>query len=96
MSEVVELFPKVEPEDEPHLAGEAFCGACGHEWAGVAPVGTSKLECPNCKRWWGLFKHPVDAAEGTTVWECNCGNDLFFITGAAIKCRKCGAPQSGY
>ena len=36
--------------EEPHLAGEAECTACGHRWAAVAPVGTVHLDCPACDR----------------------------------------------
>jgi len=74
---------------EKHLSGEAICSACNKEWVAVAPVGTKELECPDCKTMKGLFKHHV-APVTNNLWQCNCGNKLFFITKGQIQCCECG------
>ncbi len=75
--------------DGPYWSGECLCGACGHEWAGAAPVGQeAHLECPNCHRFWGAAKHAVTPPHAT--WRCNCGETLFWLTPAGALCRRCG------
>lgn len=32
----------------PHEVSKMQCTGCGHKWTAVHPVGTTKLECPNC------------------------------------------------
>lgn len=32
----------------PWLHGRAECGACGHQWVAVWPLGADLLECPKC------------------------------------------------
>lgn len=91
MAEIIDLAArKVAPEDEPHLAGSAVCVACGYEWAGVAPVGTSHLTCPKCDRLWGQFKNVAEPPERSHTWRCYCGNELFYLTPAGPFCRGCG------
>lgn len=86
--------PANDDEDEgPHLSGEALCDACGHHWAAVAPVGVVHLECPNCRRMWGVLKNAVEPEES---WRCNCGEHLFFITPKGCLCRRCGTIQDAY
>lgn len=83
-----------QPEDDgPHLTGPAFCGACGHEWDAVAPVEVCHLECPACKRFWGVFKNAV---EPETAWRCNCGELLFWLTPEGAMCRKCGSRSNDW
>ena len=74
-------------DNGPHLAGIAICGACQHEWSAVAEHGTTHLECPKCKRYWGAFKHAV---EPETAWLCKCGERLFWLTPTGAMCRRCG------
>lgn len=91
MGEVVALR---RPEsEEPHAAGEAFCLQCNHEWVAVAPTGTVHLECPACKTHKGLFKFPCGPSEGTPVWTCPCGNQLFNMTPDGHFCPNCGLYQ---
>lgn len=82
-----------EKENEPHLAGKAFCGACGHEWVAVVHIGVVHLECPQCHRMWGALKHAV---EPMMAWRCGCGEKLFWITPYGIQCRSCGDYQAGF
>lgn len=91
MGEVISLRPK----DEPHASGEAFCIQCGYEWIAVAPVGTTQLACPECATMKGLWKFPFAPSVGTLVRECNCGNQLFYLTTEGHLCAKCGTYQ-GY
>lgn len=81
-------------EHTPHLAGKATCLDCRHQWAGVAPVGTVWLECPNCRLLRGRFLNPVER-EGPH-WQCNCGCDLFYVTDSGMYCPDCGAWQHGF
>jgi hypothetical protein len=88
VGDVVELPARKPPDDEgPSLSGVALCGACSHEWNAVAPLGTGHLECPKCARMWGAFKNAV---EPETSWQCNCGEQLFWLTPTGAMCRRCG------
>ena len=42
--------PAVGNSAEPYEASIVMCDLCTHKWVAVRPVGTSKLECPNCHR----------------------------------------------
>jgi len=82
----------------PHLAGNARCTACGHEWVAVAPIGSTWLRCPVCETERGLMKGPVQPNEGELTFSCNCGCDVFGIrsneTGNVwIYCVACGTVQ---
>lgn len=92
MGEVVE-FARRDDADE-HLSGEAVCGACGHEWQAVASVGVVILECPECNRAFGSFKHAVDPPDDR--WQCNCGERLFWLTPRGAMCRTCGVISSDW
>lgn len=77
---------------DPHIGGECVCLACGHRWAGVAPVGTFELECPEC----GTKKGVWDAwclKNDTPWWQCDCGCDLFRVHSGGFYCANCGAYQ---
>ncbi len=80
-------------DGESHLTGNAICMSCQKEWQAVAPVGTSVLECPECKTMKGVFKHQLSPVTNS-VWECNCGNKLFFILKKKIQCCNCGVITS--
>lgn len=71
----------------PTASGEAFCIRCDHRWVATVELGTEYLECPECKTLKGVFKYPY-APE--TAWECNCGNQLFYITQDGHLCPNCG------
>lgn len=94
MGKVIGLGAK-QPEDRPHLAGEAFCGACGHEWVAVEPVGNTHFECPKCHRWWGAYKHAAKPKDGD-FWRCNCGETLFWLTPTGAMCRRCGTRSADW
>ena len=89
---------KAREEREPHLAGEAVCIGCRHEWAGVAPVGVWQLECPSCGAMKGIWRYPVGAQEGDSYFLCNCGCEAltaYFRGGVFyLKCMSCGTDQS--
>lgn len=76
-------------ERSPHSTGKARCLQCGHEWVAVAPVGAVWLECPHCQVERGCFIGPC-APENNTVWQCNCGNLMFFLTPDGPMCPVCG------
>lgn len=89
MGAVVEFKRK-----EPHGSGEAFCIGCGHEWVAVAPVGVTHLQCPECKTMKGHFKFEYYPEVGSFVRECNCGNQLFYLTKDGHLCPNCGTYQT--
>jgi len=74
-------------EHRPHLSGNAKCLSCNHEWIAVAPIGTVELECPECGTWKGVY---AGLTAPDTVWQCNCGNQHFYITGEDAMCSRCG------
>ncbi len=78
-----------------HGAEQAFCLGCGYEWTAVAPTGTTQLECPSCKAHKGRWKFEFAPAEGQMVRECDCGNQLFYLTPDGHMCANCGIYQ-GY
>lgn len=93
MGQVIE-FGKPDPAKQ-WGAGEAFCIACGHEWAAVAETGTLELECPSCKTMKGKYRFEFQPSPGSLVRECNCGNQLFYLTPEGHLCANCGVYQ-GY
>lgn len=78
---------------DPHGTGDAFCFQCKHEWIAVAPVGTTQLECPECKTLKGLWRFPFKPPVGTMLRVCDCSNDLFYITPEGHLCTNCGTYQ---
>lgn len=89
MNNIVDLFTRLQP----HVTGEAFCLQCDHWWVAVAEVGTTRLECPECHAMKGLFAFECVPAEGTLVRECDCGNQLFYLTQEGHLCPNCGVYQ---
>lgn len=79
-----------------HIAGEAKCLACQHEWVAVAPVGCIGLECPKCGTERGVYKYPCLPHKEEKIWKCNCGNFLFVVTPAGYFCPNCGEWASGF
>jgi hypothetical protein len=86
-------FKKPEPAVQ-HGSGEAFCLACDHVWAAVAPTGTTKLECPACKRMTGHWKFEFGFDVGQLVRSCQCGNQLFYLSPDGHLCASCGIYQA--
>lgn len=78
---------------EQHGAGEAFCIACGHTWAATAPTGTVAMECPGCHAHKGRWKFEFFPSVGQMVRECQCGNQLFYLTTEGHLCANCGIYQ---
>lgn len=72
-----------------YVAGTMVChSGCGHEWEGVAKVGDTAVECPECHRNLGVIKAEIVPP---VFWQCgNCGNDLFYLTPQGALCRMCG------
>ncbi len=89
--EVLDLS-KHKEENSRHLAGEAVCLVCRHEWVGVAKMGSVFLECPDCKVLKGVFKNPVEPLSGE-VCQCDCGSIYMVIQRHITFCGLCGAEQ---
>lgn len=94
MSDVVDL-QRVREERSPHSSGQARCLDCKHEWVAVAPIGTYWLQCPSCSLVRGkyifMFNFPDELH-----WNCNCGNDLFYMLKDCCVCPNCGEKQKGF
>lgn len=84
-------FEKAKKEREPHLQGNAICAGCRHKWEAIAPIGTDRLECPECHSNKGVFVELVEREH--LRWTCNCGNYLMAITPEGTYCVNCGAWQ---
>lgn len=94
MSATIIEFKQKDPSDNvQHGAGEAFCIACDHSWVAVAPTGTLALECPECGAMKGHWKFEFMPSVGQEVRECNCGNQLFYLTPVGHLCANCGIYQ---
>lgn len=81
------------PREVPHGSGDAFCIYCDHTWVAVAPVGTLHLQCPKCLTMKGRFKFEFKPSEGQMVRQCDCGNQLFYLTPEGHMCANCGTYQ---
>lgn len=93
------IIPFAKPEKPaPHLAGEALCIGCRHTWAAVAPVGTSRLECPACGLGKGMFRYPIYCEDGDSLFTCNCGCEalIAYVREGRfrIQCMNCGTHQT--
>lgn len=86
VGDVVGLFAQ-------HGQGEAFCLGCGHTWQAVAPTGIESFQCPACERFTGHWKFEFYPAADQMVRECNCGNQLFYLTPDGHLCANCGVYQ---
>lgn len=74
--------------------GEAFCLSCNHHWQAMRPTGdTSPFECPGCRRETGHWKFEFYPPPDTDVRQCNCGNQLFYLTREGHMCANCGTYQ---
>jgi len=70
-----------------HISGNAKCLSCGYEWVAIAPAGATTLECTECKTNKGVFTGLVSPE---TVYECECGNQHFYISPDDLICSLCG------
>jgi hypothetical protein len=79
--------------------GKAKCIACLHEWDAISEEGSiNSMECPNCLLNRGAMQFPAKPANGTKIWVCTCGSDIFYIynppnmlAGMRKLCTGCGA-----
>ena len=92
--------PIVEDEQEQTSVGEAFCIGCSHEWVAVVPVpfvsddiNEGFLQCPNCLVHKGKYKFAFAPSVGQEVRQCDCGNQLFWLTREGHQCPNCGIYQ---
>jgi hypothetical protein len=74
---------------KPHISGDAHCIGCGHDWVAVAPIGTSVIDCPECKGAKGIFVNLCCKLSEAHL-TCSCGNDFLHITPGGFYCPKCG------
>lgn len=89
---IVEFKPRDADETERHLEGDARCVCCGHNWVAVAPIGESQLQCPECETFKGVFVNPV-VPRHESMWTCDCGCDLFYVSPEGLTCYQCGDEQ---
>jgi hypothetical protein len=79
---------------KPHWEGPCKCIGCGHEWHGVAPIGTMWVDCPSCELPKGHPKHPFGAQEGDLIFTCNCGSEALTAYQRKgrfyLRCMACG------
>lgn len=94
MSNVVPFARKAEEPQEQHGTGAAFCFACHHTWTAVVPTGVTEFACPKCERHTGRWCFPFYPSEDQMVRECNCGNQLFYLTPEGHLCASCGIYQA--
>lgn len=87
MSSVVSLEAR-RIERNPHRSGQARCLNCKHTWVAVAPIGTTVLECIQCKTSQGVFIGI--ATTDNQQWQCACAEFTFFIDARGPYCAHCG------
>jgi len=77
-------------EFSPHHSGEAKCLSCNHNCVGGAEIGSVEFDCPECRTGKGVL---TGCTAPDTVWECDCGNQHFYITQGTAMCARCGLSQ---
>jgi len=95
-ADIIDLDLRRPEKTDPHLAGKAKCTACSHNWAAVAPVGTDRLECPNCQTLRGVWLSFCTGREGVALYTCRCGCDVFVLTPDELVCTACGECKDGW
>ena len=75
---------------ELQISGEAICSSCHYRWVAVAPIGTKELSCPACLTNKGRFIEYV-APGFDEIYQCNCGNNLFYLGINCAQCIECGS-----
>jgi hypothetical protein len=96
VSENVVDLARYREANAPHSSGQARCTACAHEFVAVAPVPLDSpwLECPSCGTMRALYKGDYDIPDGESVWQCKCGNQLFYVLASGfVYCPGCGRDQ---
>jgi len=85
-------------ERAPHWQGLVHCIGCGHEWQGVAPIGTMRLDCPSCELPKGLPKYPFGGDGTDSILHCKCGCEAmnaYQRDGLTyVMCMACGTDQT--
>ena len=85
------IIPLHKKDDTPRATGEAFCMHCKYEWVAVSPSGIhERFECPACASHKGMFKYQFAPSDDDELYECNCGNHLFYIMPEGHLCANCG------
>lgn len=96
---ISEVFTSIPMSNDPidlnahrrHFAAKVVCLACKHQWIGVAAVGATDLECPECKCPRGVWHYPLTPAQERKVFQCKCGCCAFYVLqGDQIMCMGCG------
>lgn len=83
MGEVVDITTR-----RNHIESDIVCLHCKHKWHGIAPAGTTSLECPECGLMKGVF---TSVTLPESYLECNCGCAHCFVSGEGnIICANCG------
>ncbi len=83
-------------ERRPHLAGEAKCLECGHEWTACVAIGEVGLDCPSCNLPKGAMVGLCQPPEGGAIWACSCGCQTFYIDQSGVRCLRCASGQTGW
>lgn len=87
-------FAQAKKDAQPHWVGPVRCVGCQHEWAGVGPIGTLWIECPQCGFHKGHPKHPFSCANDESVYICDCGSEALTVIVSKdemqILCMACG------
>jgi len=77
MADIID-FESLKPDG--YGSGKCRCIACGHEWAGVSELPlTGNLVCPSCGLERGQFVYPFGPLEGSVIYQCSCGSEVFYI-----------------
>lgn len=82
-------------ERTPHASGMMVCMACSHEHMAVTPHPAEArwFECPACHAEKAHWKHPFVNETIKALWECQCGNRLFYVADNGTYCPNCGRWQ---
>lgn len=79
-----------------HTSGKACCRSCGYEWVAVVEHRKEgndpnlKLQCPHCRRFFGVLKYDYAPANEPVRCCGFCDNQLFYVTQAGVFCPRCG------
>lgn len=69
-----------------HTRGKVKCLNCKDEWNVIASVGACEFNCQKCNTMTGVYCTTISPE---TVFECECGNDLYYIAPEGMFCAKC-------
>lgn len=72
----------------PHAGGPAKCMNCKHEWEAITLKSKiHELECPECLH---LTGEMIGQFIPSTLFQCGCGCELFYLTANGYMCPVCG------